>query len=442
MRVVIVGAGAVGTYLAERLSVDGQDVVVVEADRARAEEVQEQVDCLVIVGNGTDHETLSKAGVDRGTLFIAVSASDAVNILAAHAALRLGAERRIARVQDPHLGDEASALGVSLLIDPVDATAKELSRLVRQRGVTEMIPFAEGRLNLIGGVVTGDAPVAGSTLADLRRMVRGWTWIVVAVIRDGETLIARGSTQLFAGDHVLFMAESDSTDEAFHLLGINDSPSQKVGIFGATRLAALTAGYLGDDGVQTILVDEDGARVREIVEDNPRVVGIAGDPTDPRLLRSEGVDTCDMVLALTGWDDVNLLGCLVAKAIGVPWAVARFQRLDLVKLLAGVGIDAAISTRLLAASVILRFVRRGQIHSVTTFRDSDAEAIEVEVGPESRAVGKTLRHLHLPHEMIVGGVIRDTGTFVPRGETVIEPGDRLIVITLPEVVDEVERLSG
>ncbi len=442
MRVVIVGAGAVGSYLAERLSLEGQDVVVIEADSRRAAEVQEQIDCLVIHGNGASLETLEQAGVPKADLFIAVSSSDAVNVLAAHAATRLGSPRRIARVEDPQLRDEAENLGVDLLIDPGEATAKDLLLLVQQRGVSELIEFAGGRLDLIGGFIAPDAPVAGLTLAQLRDRVTSWSWLVVAVIRDGETMIARGSTRILPGDHILFMTETDKTEEPFRLLGIDESPAGKVAILGGTRLAALTARTLCEAGIQTFLIDQDPDKVRAIATENPKVVGICGDPTNPRLLRSEGIDGVDVVLALTGWDEINILGCLVAKAIGVSTAVARFHRMDLVKLLAGVGIDGGISSRLSAASQILRFVRRGRIHSVVTFQDSDAEAIEIEVGAGSRVAGTALRDLHLPHEMIVGGLIRGKGVIVPTGDTVIEAGDRLIVIALPAAIPKVEQLSG
>jgi len=442
MRIVVIGAGAVGSYLAERLSLEGQDVVVIESDPKRAAEVQEEIDCLVIHGNGASDETLSEAGVDRADLLIAVSSSDAVNVLATHAGGRLGAPRRIARVEDPQLRTEAEALGVDLLIDPGEATARDLELLVRQRGVSELIEFADGRLDLIGGFISADAPVTGRTLAELRDMVDGWTWIVVAVIRDGETMIARGHTRILAGDHVLFMAETQQTEEAFRLLGLREEAARKVTVVGATRLAELTARRMASGGIQTVLVDQEPDRVRRIVAGNQRIIGVCGDPTDPRLIQMEGVDTSDVILGLTGWDQVNILSCLVAKALGVPTAVARFHRLDLVRLLGGVGIDAAVSSRLSAANEILRFVRRGRIHSVVTFQDSDAEALEVEVGSDSRVAGQNLRDVHLSHDMIVGGLIRGETVFVPRGDTKIEVGDRLIVIALPKAIHEVERLSG
>ena len=393
MRVVIVGAGAVGSYLAERLSLEGQDVVVIEADPARAAEVQEQIDCLVIHGNGASLESLDAAGVEKADLFIAVSSSDAVNVLAAHAATRLGSPRRIARVEDPQLRDEAENLGVDLLIDPGEATARELLLLVQQRGVSELIEFADGHLDLIGGYIAPDAPVAGLTLAQLREQVTSWSWLVVAVIRDGETVIARGSTQVLPGDHVLFMTETDKTDEPFRLLGISEVPCGEGGdprrdsARRAHRADPLCAAGYPDDPRRLRIPNGCGRSPPH----NPKVTGICGDPTSPRLLEAEGVDSADVVLALTGWDEVNILGCLVAKAIGVPTVVARFHRMDLVRLLAGVGIDAGVSSRLSAASQILRFVRRGRIHTVVTFQDSDAEALEIEVGLSSPAAGKTLR---------------------------------------------------
>jgi trk system potassium uptake protein TrkA len=442
MRIVVIGAGAVGSHLADRLSHEGQDVIVIESDATRADEVQAEIDCLVIHGNGASHETLKQAGVDRSDLVIAVSSSDAVNVLAAHAAGRLGSAQRIARVEDPQLRDEALALGVDLLIDPVEATAGELVVLLKQRGVAELIEFADGRLDLIGGFIAPDAPVAGLTLAELRESVSGWSWIVVAIVRDGETMIARGSTKVLPGDHVLFMAETDNAKQAYTMLGIHEQPANKVAILGATRLARRTAAGLCEEGIQTLIVDQDPERMLEITESLPRAIGVVGDPTDPKLLQSEGIDTADAVLALTGWDEINILGCLVAKAVGVPTTVARLHRHDLVRLLAGVGIDTGVSTRLTAAGEILKFVRGGGVHSVVTFQDSDAEAIEVEVGRQSPAAGKTLRDLHLSHELIVGGVIRGDTVFVPRGDSTIEVGDHLIVIALPTAVHEVEQLSG
>lgn len=442
MRIVIVGAGAVGSYLAERLSSEGQDIVLIESDATRAAELQGELDVLVVVGNGASPRSLEEAEIRRADMLIAVTSSDAANILAAHAAHRIGVPHRIARVEDSSLREEAAELGVDLLIDPGEAAALELVRSIKSGGISEAIDFADGRLQLFGGFINPAAPAAHLTLARLRSMVKGWTWVVVAVVRGNQTLIARGATELLPDDHVLIMCEAGKTDEAFEIFGWAEEAFNKVIILGSTRLARRTAALLCEEGVSTTLIDQDANRVRDVAKRNPKVVAVMGDPTDPKVLRSEGVENTDAVLALTGWDEINILGCLVAKAMGARTTIARFHRLDLVKILPGVGIDSGVSSRLAAANEILRFVRRGSIHSVVTFRDSAAEAIEIEVQPGSPAVGRTFAEMHLPHEMIVGGIVRGDKAFVPLGASTIEAGDHLIVIALPEAFSELEKLSG
>ncbi|MBT8198279.1 MAG: Trk system potassium transporter TrkA [Acidimicrobiia bacterium] len=440
MKIVIVGAGAVGSYLAERLSIEGQDVVVVESDSERADELQREVDCLVVRGNGASPAVLEEAGIKNADLLIAVTSSDAVNVLACHAGARLGVPRKVARVEDPALRAETEILGVDFIIDPGEALAREVLLLVRRGGVSENIPFADGRLTLFGALVEDGAPMVGLTLPELREEVPDWDWIVAAVIRQGETFIARGDIRIEAGDHVLVMADADRTSVAFRFMGVTDKATRKVMILGSTRLAQLSAAEISGHGIQTVLIDADAERCREVAAKFPDVVVVQGDPTDPKVMGSEGVDTTDAVIALTGWDEVNLMGCLIATALGIETTIARFKRFDLVSLMPGVGIDAGVSSRLAAANAILRLVRRGRIHSVATFQDSDAEAIELQVGPGSKAAGQSLAGLHLPKTAIVGGVLRGSDVTVPHGDTVLMAGDRVIIVALPAAITEVEEL--
>jgi trk system potassium uptake protein TrkA len=442
MRIVVVGAGAVGSYLAERLALEGQDVVLVESDPVRAAEAQAEIDCLVVNGNGASGSTLKKAGLADADLLIAVSSSDAINVLACAAATNLGIPRTVARVEDPDMKVEVEELGVDLIIDPGEAAARELLTLVRRGAVSDLVEFANGQLTLLGAYVSDDAPFIGMSLAELRREVEGWNWLVVAVIRNGETMIARGSTVLEAGDHVLVMVRSAMAAEAYRMLGIKDKAAEKVLILGGTRLARLTAELLADNGIHTTIIDADRDRCRMIAERYPRVVTVCAEPTDPKVLIEEGVKATDSVLALSGWDGENLLGSLLAKELGAGEAIARFTNTDLVGILHGAGLDATVSSRLSAANEILRFVRRGVIHSVATFSDSDAEAIELEVKPGSPAVGMTLNELNPPQTLIIGGVQRAGSAFVPRGSTTIEAGDHLIVIARPEAIPTAESLSG
>lgn len=199
---------------------------------------------------------------------------------------------------------------------------------------------------------------------------------------------------------------------------------------------------LAERGVDTTLIEEDADRCQEIALALPDVVVVCGDPADPKVLRDEGVGNADEVLALTGWDGDNLLGSQVARALGAGEVTARFTNPELVGLLGGGSVDAVVSPRLSAANEILRFVRRGLIHSAVAIPGTAAEAIELEVGPNSPAIGKTLREISLPKSLIIGGVQRDGEAFVPRGNTKIQEGDHLIAIALPEGVPAAEKLSG
>jgi len=442
MRIVIVGAGAVGSYLAERLSSEGQDVVVIEDDEDRAAELQDRIDALVITGNGASPATLQEAGVDRSDLLIAVSNSDGANVLACHVAAELGVKRTVARVEDPDMREALVGLEVDFVIDPGEAAAKELLALVHQSGVSEVVEFGGGTLVLVGATIPRTSRLIGWPLAELRANRDDWDWVVAAVVRHGETIVAHGDTVIEAEDHVLVMVGAEDVERATELLGVRHRPVRRVVILGSTRVAELTARIMLEDGYDVILIDEDQGRCRKIAERLAKALVINDDPTNPDTLGSLNLDDRDTVLALTGWDHVNVLGCLVAKALGAATAVARFNRIDYVNLLAGTGIDAAVSSRLIAAGAILRFVRRGRVHSVVTFNDTDAEAIELEVATTSTARGRTLQELRLPRGAVVGGVLRAGESFVPTGMTAIESGDRVIVFSMPQCIDEVEHLFG
>jgi trk system potassium uptake protein TrkA len=441
MHIVIVGAGAVGSYLAERLAYEGQDVTVIESDPAIAEQVQSTVDCLVVRGNGASPSVLEDAGIKTAELLIAVSNSDAVNVLACHAAARLGVPRKIARVEDPALRDELENLGVDFVIDPGELLAHELLLLVRESGPSQVIEFADGELVLIGGYVKAQSPMAGKTLAQLRLAFKEyWEWLVPVLVRNGESIVGRGDTMVEPDDHVLVMTPGVHRHDAANLIGIRERHTEKAIILGATRSAQLTASLFVENGINTVLIDQEARLCRAVAEFDDRVVVVQGDPTDPKVLQSEDVANADVLIGMTGWDEVNILGCLLGKSLGVPETVARVQRFEFLQLLPGLGIDAAVSSRLAAANAILRFVRRGTIHSVVTFQDTDAEAIELEIGPTSKAVGKNLHDVGLSEKAIVAGVIRTGETFVPRGATVLNAGDRLIVFVFPEAIPAVESL--
>lgn len=440
MRIIIVGAGAVGGYIAERLSLEGQDVVVIEKNPRRAEEIREQIDALVITGNGASASVLAQAEPGRAELLLAVSTSDGVNILACHAATQMGVGRTVARVEDPGLKDGLGGLGVDFVIDPIESAAKEIAALVSESGVSELIEFGKGKLSLVGGTATGRSALVGVSLRRARSRLREFDWLAIAVVRNGMTIVAHGDTTLREGDHLLLMVRSPDVEAAKALIGIRNRKIRRALIIGSTRVAHRTASLLADADMSLVVIDPDVIRCRIVAEQHPTALVIAGDPTDPEVLGDLGINHDDAVVALTGVDSINLIGSLVAKALGASTTISRVTRLSYVGLLAGIGVDTTVSTRLAAANSILRFVRRGQVHSVATFSDTDAEVIELEVAPVSDSVGQTLLQLPLPMGAVVGGILRGDRAFVPSGLTTIKAHDHLIIFTLPSSMAAVESL--
>jgi len=431
MRIIIVGAGAVGSYLAERLSSEGQDVVVIEDDEGRASELQESIDAMVLHGNGASVHMLEKAGAAETDLLIAVSSSDGANILACHTGTQLGIKTTIARIEDGELREGTDRLGVDLVIDPSANAANELVGIVGLGGASERIPFADGKLIMVGGLVAPNAPITGVPLRQLRVREAHWGWVVAALVRHGQTIVAHGDTVVEAGDHALLMTTDDRVDTATKLIGLKRRYLDRAIIVGGTRLAEITADVMFEAGLDVVVIEEDPDRCRYLADRHQGALIICGDPTDPSVHTDLEVGQKDVVLGLSGWDEVNLLACLVAKATGAGMAIARFNRIAYVALLSGLGIDAAVSSRLLAASTILRYVRQGKVEQVATFSDTDAEAIEMEVAEGARAVDKSLLELELPLGVIIGGISRSGTTFVPDGSTVVRAGDHIIFFSLP-----------
>lgn len=434
------GAGAIGSHLAGRLSSEGQDVVVIESDETRAGELQQTLDALVITGNGASQDTLREARAGETGLLIAVSNSDGANVLACHNAHELGVDRTIARVEDPSLRTGLRELGVDVVIDPEASAAKELLRLARRGGVSEMDEFADGRLVLVGGTVEPGALLDGSRLSEDHGNIRGADWAVVAVERAGEMRVLRRDTAVEAGDRVFVMTTAEGLDRSMRLIGLRERRLERAFVVGSTRLAELAVEQLVDGGYEVVVVDHEAARARRMAQRHQQALVLRGDPTDPMVLSEQHIGATDALFALTGWDEVNVMSCLVGRALGVGLTAAHFHRLDHLELLDGVGIDATVSGRLAAANEILGYVRGEHVHVVASIKHAEAEALEVEVATDAKAVGSALHELDLPEGSVIGGIVRAGEASVPERGTVIEAGDHLVVFCVPAAISKVERL--
>lgn len=445
MRILIIGAGAVGTHLAEHLSAEGQDVVLVDRDADRAAAAQEQLDVLTVTGNGASPSVLERAGIAHADLVLAVTSVDEVNLLACLAAHEYGVRVRVARVSNPEYlttGAELTPerLGGALLINPERECALEAFQLLQSEAAKEVAFFADGKVQLIRVEVLPEARVCGRTLVEISRDIPDRRFVTVAILRDGKTIIPRGRDRLEAGDQIYVIGQAQQMSRVYELAGYGTFRLERVMIAGGGRVAQHLARLLEAHGIDSLLIEADRQRCVELAETLRRTLVLHGDATDMELLEMEGIESIDGFVALTGYDDTNMLSSLLAKTHGARKVVALIQKLEFIPLVNRVGIDAAVSPRLSTVNAILRYVRRGRVVAVASLRSIEAEAIEFNVPPQSPAVDTPVAALDLPDAALIGAVIRNDEVLVPTGQDALRAGDKAILFALPEAIPELERI--
>ncbi len=440
MHVIIVGGGADGAYLAERLIAEGEDVAVIESNRVRATALRGRLDALVVTGNGANPSVQRRAGADRADLLLAVSNDDGVNVLAAQTARSLGIPRTVARLENPEIESVLAELGIEEVVDPRQVVARQLVRLVDRPGLSDWFQFGDGKITIIGGIVGPDSALVGQRLEDVRSSFRGWDCVISSIVRDDLTLVGKGDTVVEVFDKVLVSVPTQDERRAGELIGLSPEKISRVVVVGGGRVAEVSAKLLREDGKQVILIHNGEERAREIAERQSRFDVIVADATDPAALSTLGVSKGDAIAALTRDDARNILACLIGHAMGASTTVARYNRLDLFDLISIPGIDAGVSSEVAAANEMLRYVRRGAYMSAVNFMTGDVEAVEIELEDGAPVVGKTIGELERPEGMVIGGVLRDGAAIVPRGGTEFAVGDRVVVFLMPDIAAAVEKM--
>ena len=445
MRILIIGAGEVGFHLAQRLSEEGQDVVVVESDPERAEQVAGLLDVLTITGNGGSLAVLEEAGVKSTQLLLAVTSRDEVNVLACLAASRYKVEFKVARVSNPQYYEAGSVLtreelGIDLLINPERECALETFQLLGSEAATDLAQFADGAVQLIGLRVREGADVAGVTLAELDSKLVGRHFVTVAIVHDGVTEVPHGSSRIEAGDQIFVLAPAAEIKDIPPLAGYHDYTLRRVMIAGGSEEAVHLSRLLLDHDVSCTILDSDRRRCLQLAELLPRALVLNADATNLEILEMEGVEGIDGFVAFTGSDETNMLVSMLAKASGARKVINLVHRFEYMRLVSRVGIDAAVSARQSAVNAILRYVRRGDVKTVATLKGIRAEALEMRVQDGAAAIDKPLAALDFPDGAVLGAIIRNGRVIMPRGRDAVRRNDRVIVFAMPEAIPRIERL--
>lgn len=444
MKTIVIGAGEVGYHIAERLSREGHDVVVIERDPSVRARVQDELDVMTFEGNGSSPRVLEEAGVREASILIAVADIDEVNVTACLLAKEYGVATRIARVRDPDFSESeflgrGKRLGIDLLINPNIVVAEEILDLVKTPAAAEVGKFAEGKVLMLGIQLPSGAPILDRPLRSLRAFHSTTPFLIVAGMRDGKLIVPDGETTLQEGDHIYFVSKRESVNAILTLLGKKESIVERVMVIGGGRMGLRVAQMLEAERFKVKLVEQRQDRCEELSELLKNTLILHGDGTDVRTLLEEGIAEMDAVVTVTDDEATNILAALLAKEQGAKKVMALIKRPQLLHLLPHLGIDAAVSPRTLTASVILKYVRKGKVLSIFEMPESDAETLEMMVTSQSRVAGKAIRDAGLPSGAIVGAVVHQGETVIPRGDTVFRPDDHVVIFAIPSAIPELEK---
>ncbi len=441
MRVFIVGAGEVGYNTAQMLSREGHEVTVVEQDQERANRTAEQLDALVLPGNGASPKMLSEIGAHKSELLIAATDSDEVNITTCLVAKAQGVKQTVARIHNPDYYDSSESfaqdqLGIDFVVHTERRAVEEIKEAILVPGAVNVETFAGGRVQVAEVILEEDSPAVGRAVRDVGLPERS---LIIGGVRNGEALMSRGDTVLQARDRIFLISEREHISEVVSTMTTNTTPVRDVTIFGGGRIGLLLALALEQTNLAVKVIEQDEAQARHVASQLRKALVLHAEGLSQDFLHQERVDRTGAFVAVTGDDRANLMAAMYARQLGASLTIAGLAQGKFAPLADALGVDITISPRLLAAGAISRFVRQGNVVAVTLL-ESGARMVEMRVPERGQIAGRPLSEARFPKESIVGMVVRGGETFVPRGKDVLEAGDDVVLFTVEANVEKVERL--
>jgi len=450
MKVVICGAGQVGYNIAKALSRERNDVIVIDKSEELIRKISDTLDVQAITGFASYPDVLERAGTGDADMLIAVTYADEVNMVACQVAGALfKVPKKIARIRnqtylDPIYADifTSNNLGIDVVISPEIEVAQAIRRGLRVPGAFDIIPLAEGQLQAVGVRCNQDCPVVDTPLRQLTSLFPELNIVVTLVVRNGKGFVPSAEDHLVAGDEVYFVAPAGKVTRALAAFGHEEQEARRIVVSGGGNIGLSLVKELETDlsGANIKLIEFDPERAKIVAGALKRTVVINGDGLDAEILDEAGVRLAEAVVAVTNDDETNILASLLCKRHGAGRAVTLVNKPVYEPLVPNLGIDTVVSPRASTVSTILEQVRRGRIRGVHTLRNDCGEVIEGEALQTSGLIGKPLREVDLPDGSIIGAVVRDNDIVMPRGDTVIKLGDRVVIFALPDAVKKVERL--
>lgn len=443
MRIIIAGAGEVGTHLAKMLSNENHEIIIIDNEEGRLKPISSSMDVLTYLGSATSLNILQEVLQKKTDLFIAVTHGEDTNITASILAKRLGASKTIARIDNLDYLEHSTleffkSLGIDSLIYPELIAAREVLSLLHETGTTEFMEFCGGKLAMFVQKLDENAPILNKSLEEIAITRSTDKYRAVAIKRNDKTIIPRGQEQFHLGDLVFVISTNEGIDEMMVSSGKENFEAKSIMILGGSRIGKHVALYM-QKNCEVKLIDSDPVRCEALSEILEDTLIINGDCRNVNLLEQEGISEMDAFVAVTGNSETNILSCLLAKKLGVKRTIAEVENMEYINLAENTGIDTIINKKISAASRIFRHTTNPNVTQVKYMTGTEAEVIEFNVPANSKITRGTLRGIDFPKDAIVGGGTRDGVPFIATGDTIIKPNDKVVVFTLPTAYEKISK---
>ena len=449
MKIVIAGAGEVGSHLAKMLSNESNEITVIDMDNDRLEALRSNTDVITVEGNPSAIKVLQEAGVATADLFIAVNPSESqdVNIVSAMLAKKLGSKKATARINnEEYLSYENKYLftemGIDLMFYPEKIAAGEILDLLKRTASSDSLEFARGKLHMSVFKLEEDSPLIGMNMVEFSQLAQaeGFKFRVVAISRKNDTIIPKFDTKFKYHDLVFIISKREGMDMLLKYVGKHNIEVNSVMILGGSPIGEMLAKQLSKQIDSIKLIEKNKEKCLDLSEKLPdNVVVVNGDGRNSDLLLEESIREYDAFVAVTNSTETNILACVAAKGFGIQRTIAEVENLEYIKLAESMGVDAVINKKLITASRIFKFTLSNKVRFIKYMSGTNAEVLEYIVAPDTKITKAALKDLNFPRNAIIGGVIRGNESYIAVGDTKIEAYDRVAVFALPDAVKEVDK---
>ena len=443
MKIIIAGAGEVGTHLAKMLSYENHNIIVIDKDETKLQYIRSHFETLTINGSVTSPKALTDANIGQCDLFISVSPTEELNLVSSIIAKNLGAKQTVARINNyeflsPKNKEFFKTKGIDSIIYPEVLAARQVIGLLRQVGTTEKFEFTGGKLSLMAIKLDKNAPIINKTLKEASQINDSFDYRAVSITRNSKAIIPKGDDIFLENALVHVISNQAGISNLMKFSGKEQYFIKDIMILGGSRIGKRTAREL-QNNFNIKLIELDKEKCDLLADDLEKTTILNEDGTNMELLKESGIENMDAFIAVTENSETNILSCMLAKKLGVKKTIAEIENIDFIELAKSAGIDTIINKKLIAASHIFRFTMKAKVVMFQCLSGMDAEVLEFVVQPDSLITKKNLRNLNFSKDAIIGGVVRGDSSFIASGETVINGYDKVVVFAKPSAVHKIEK---